>query len=108
MEKPNFEKDSTYLPCTLQQFQDLTNEILIEFNKLIAPSALDGNYFADVLNGVIHSLDRKTARVSKQDLFDGCVNLVSKHVSYHAIEAMRQQLNQPSQSESDLNEDILE
>lgn len=92
MEKQTFEaeSDQTYLPCTLQKFQDLTNEVLTEFNKIIAPNALDANYFAQVLHGVIHAIDRKVGVVSKQELLNACVNMVSKHVTFHAIQALEQ------------------
>ena len=89
MEKQTFDNDETYLPCTNQQFQDLTNEILMKFNALIAPQALDANYFAQVVHGVIHAIDRKVAIVSKAALLEGCVNMVSKHVTYHAVEALQ-------------------
>ena len=70
----------------MQQFQDLTNELLVEFNKLMSPHALDGNYMAQVVHGAIHSLDRTEAKVSKTALLDRCVNMVSKHVTYHAVQ----------------------
>jgi butyrate kinase len=86
MLKQTFDNDQTYLPVTMQQFQDLTNEILTKFNELTSPHGLDGNYMAQVVHGVIHGLDRTTAVVSKSDLLDRSVNMVSKHVTYHAIQ----------------------
>jgi hypothetical protein len=86
MRDKRFATEFTYLPVTLQQFQDLTNEILTEFNKLTAPSGLDGNYMAQVLHGVIHGLERTKGDVSKEVLLDSCINMVSKHITYHAIQ----------------------
>ena len=89
---PVFQDNDTYLPITLQQFQDLTNELLNQFNTLLAPQFLDGNYMAQVVHSVIHSLDRKTAIVKKSELLDGCINMVSKHVTYRAIQEIEAQL----------------
>jgi hypothetical protein len=84
-----FENDETYLPVTLQQFESLTNELLVPFNELTTPQALDGNYFADIVHGAIHQLDRKRGTIKKSELFMSCVNMVSKHITYHAVESIR-------------------
>lgn len=93
MEKVTFPNDEIYLPVTPEQFESLTNELLIEFNKLLAPVAADANYFAARVMNVIHQLARTQGTVKKSVLFDGCVNLVSKQVTFQAIEALEKSLN---------------
>jgi hypothetical protein len=85
-------KYKVLLPVSLSQFETLVNELLVEFNKVSAPNALDANYMAQVVMSVIHALDRKVGKVSKTELLDGCINMVSKHISYHACEAIKAQL----------------
>jgi hypothetical protein len=87
--QPYASTDLTYLPVTYQQFQDLTNELLDEINKLMDPHFIDGEYMAQVLMATIHSLDHKLALVSKEDLFNGCVNRISNHVTYAAVKAIQ-------------------
>lgn len=103
MDKITFEQDETYLPITMQQFEDLTNEILIKLNTLFpadpdpdAPKALDAEYAAQVLMSAIHALDHKHGIVKKSDLFESCVNRVSCHVTYHAIQEIQRKLKEKS------------
>ncbi len=85
-----FEKDETYLPVTMQQFEDLTNEILLELNKLTAPNALGPDYAASIIMEAIRALDRTKALISKKALFDSSVNLISRHVTFFAIEQIKE------------------
>ena len=89
----NFPVDKDYLPVTMQQFEDLTNEMLVEINKRCAPHALDANYVAQILMSAIHALDHKHGRVSKTELFDSCINRISCHVTYHAVQEIQKRLN---------------
>ena len=92
MEKITFPNDEIYLPVTPEQFETLTNELLVEFNKLLDPVAADANYFAARVMNVIHQLARTQGTVKKSALFEGCVNLVSKQVTFQAIEALEKSL----------------
>jgi hypothetical protein len=84
------------LPCTLQQFEDLTNSMLTDFNEIIAPQALSANYMAEIVMSAIHQLDRKVGVIDRQELLNMCINMVSKHVTYHAIQAMKDQMESQS------------
>ncbi len=104
MQKVTFENDEIYLPVTPEQFESLTNELLVEFNKLLAPMAADANYFAARVMNVIHQLARTQGTVKKSALFDGCVNLVSKQVTFQAIEALDKSLNNSSEISPDIED----
>ncbi len=82
----------TWLPVTMKQFEDLTNEILEQLNILMAPHALEADYLAQVLMSAIHALDHKIGKVRKSDLFEACVNRVSCHVTYHVVEEIQKKL----------------
>lgn len=82
----------TYLPVTMKQFEDLTNEILGQVNALMAPHALDADYLAQVLMSAIHALDHKNGKVRKSDLFESCVNRISCHVTYHVVQEIQAKL----------------
>ena len=92
METQKFEQDDTYLPCTMKQFEDLTNEILGAVNNVVSPHFLTGDYLAQVLMGAIHALDHKYGLVKKSDLFNSCINRISCHVTYHAVEEIQKKL----------------
>lgn len=106
MEKITFENDETYLPVTAEQFETLTNEILVEFNKLLAPLAADANYFAARVMNVIHQLARTQGIVKKSVLFEACVNLVSKQVTFQAIEALEKSLKDDPEAASEVSSEI--
>lgn len=89
MTPKTFEEDDIYLPCTMQQFEDLTNEILIVVNSITSPHNLDANYLAQILMSAIHALDHKHGFVKKSDLFNSCVNRISCHVTYHCVEEIQ-------------------
>lgn len=87
-----FENDMGYMPVTMAQFEALTNEILAEFNKIADPHFLSGDYMAQILMGALHAYDKKIGWVSKSEIFDSCVNRVSSHVTFHAVEEIRKRL----------------
>lgn len=89
----NFNPDKAYMPVTMAQWEGLTNEILVEFNKLADPHFLDGDYFSQILMSAIHAYDHKIGFVSKSELFDSCVNRISCHVTYAAVQAVQSRLN---------------
>jgi hypothetical protein len=89
MDKVTFETDETTLPITMEQFQTLTNEILTEVNKVCAPHFLDADYLAQILMSAIHAMDHKFGYVKKSDLFASCINRISCHVTYHAVEEIQ-------------------
>lgn len=86
-------KDATYLPVTMDQFQELTNELLTPINELCRPNFLSGDYFAQILMSAIHAYDHKTGMVYKSELFESCVNRISCHVTFHAVEEIRKRLS---------------
>ena len=81
-----------YLPVTLDQFEKLTNEMLVALNKITAPHFLDANNVANLLMSVIHAMDHKTGVANKLDLFDSMVNRISCQLTYAIVEGMRQKL----------------
>jgi hypothetical protein len=76
----------------MAQFQDLTNEILEAINKVCTPHFLDADYTAQILMSAIHALDHKHGHVKKTDLFDSCINRISCHVTYHAVQEIQTRL----------------
>jgi hypothetical protein len=92
MEKTTFSKNETYLPVTMLQFEDLVNEVLDAVNKVTAPNALNADYMAQILMSAIHALDHKHGIVKKSDLFESCINRISCHVTYHAVEEIQKKL----------------
>lgn len=92
--QPNKPRDLTYLPCTMDQWECLVNDMTERVNKVTAPHCLDANYVAQVLMGAIHAYDHKTGLVSKTDLFESCVNRISCHVTFAAVEALQTKLKQ--------------
>jgi hypothetical protein len=93
MPKVTFKNNDTHLPVTMKQFEELTNEILKEINKLNSPNFLEGDYMAQVLMSAIHALDHKQGYVKKSDLFASCLNRVSCHVTYHAVQEIQARIN---------------
>lgn len=89
------------LPVTMQQFEDLTNDLLAHINEAMAPNAADGEYVAQILMGVIHSGDRKSGKVRKEELFEGCINTISRHVTYHACEEIQKRIKERSAQTGD-------
>jgi hypothetical protein len=89
---PNFQQVHCYMPVTMQQFESLTNELLLEVNKQCEPHALDANYMAQILMSALHAYDHKIGWVSKTELFDSCINRISCHVTYHAVQEIQQKL----------------
>lgn len=90
---PELPVGSIYLPVTMKQFETLTNDLLNQINQLTAPDGkLDGNYMAQVVMQVIHGLDHKVGRISKTELFYGCINRISNNVTFYAVEQMRERL----------------
>ena len=87
-----FERDQTYLPVTVEQFQDLTNELLKEFNALTAPNFVTADFFSQVLMAAIHALDHKIGFYSKSSLFDACVNRVSCNMTYQVVQEIQARL----------------
>lgn len=98
-----FVHDRTHLPVTMQQFQDLTNEILVEINKLTAPHALEADYFAQVLMSALHSTKGDVGFISKYALYEACIHRVSSHLTYDAVQAIQARLKAEKKPE-DLKE----
>lgn len=91
--KKKFEKNLTFLPVTMQQFEELTNEILAAVNEVCDPHFLNADYMAQILMSAIHALDHKQGLIEKSALFEGCINRISCHVTYHASEEIRKRLS---------------
>lgn len=92
MEKPQFKEDEIYFPCTMQQFQDLVNEMLEEVNKVCAPFYLNSDYMANIVMSALHAIDHKYGTFKKSLLFESCINRTSSHVTFHAVEEIRKRL----------------
>jgi hypothetical protein len=92
MIRPKFEEEQAYFPVTMAQFEALTNEMLIEVNKVTEPHSLNGDYMAQVVMGALHGTDKKQGILNKTELFDACIHFISNHVTYHAVEAIKARL----------------
>lgn len=87
-----FKNNTTFLPVTMKQFEELTNEILTAINMLSNPHFLEADYMAQVLMSAIHAMDHKYGTVRKSDLFESCLNRISCHVTYHAVEEIQKKI----------------
>jgi hypothetical protein len=81
-----------YFPVTMQQFENIVNEMLAEINNLMTPYYASSDYMAQIVMSALHSMDRKESVFKKQELFDRCVHNVSNHVTHGAVEAIQQRL----------------
>lgn len=103
MKKHKFLNDATYLPVTMDQFQELTNELLVPLNEIARPNFLSGDYFAQILMSAIHAYKHEVGIVYKSELFESCVNRISCHVTFHAVEEIRKRLDPAKAADPELN-----
>jgi hypothetical protein len=96
-----FENDEIFLPVTMQQFENLTNEILVNVNKVCDPNFLNADYLAQILMSAIHAMDHKHGLASKTALFESCINRISCHITFHAVEEIRKRLTKNEESNGD-------
>src|ERR1019366_5727801 len=94
MVKQEFAEDEIYLPCTMKGFEELTNEILNAVNVVVDPNFLTGDYLAQILMSAIHALDHKQGVVKKSELFSSCINRISCHITFHAVEEIQKKLKE--------------
>lgn len=90
MKKQTFKNNETYLPVTLEQWSALVNELLAAFNELAAPKFLVAGAMEELLMQAIHHLDHDKGIVSKQALFEGCINRLSCHLTYESVRATQE------------------
>lgn len=93
------------MPVTMQQFEDLTNEMLLAVNKVTAPHALDADYMAQVVMSALHGRDKKSGVFNKHDLFEACISFISNHVTYHAVQVIQKRLQEKQDSEKSSKEE---
>ncbi len=98
MTTQKFEENETYLPVTMQQFESLTNEVLTKVNEVCNPHFLNADYMAQILMSAIHALDHKHGLVKKSDLFESCINRISCHITYHAVQEIQAKLKREAGS----------
>lgn len=84
--------EMTYLPVTAKQFEDLTNEVLTRLNELNAPHFFSADYVSQVVMSAIHALDHKIGMISKRELLHACINRISCHLTYEAVEETRRRI----------------
>ena len=88
-----FKNDEIYMPVTMEQLENLCNEILTAMNILSAPYYLTAEYMLQVLTATMHGLKEFDAgRVKKSYLFRACVKKISMHVSYDATKAIQDKI----------------
>lgn len=92
MKLHTFKIDKIYLPVTMQQYEDLTNEILAAVNKVMAPHFCEADYLSQVLMSGIHALKHERGIVTKSELFETCINRISCHVTYHVVEEIQKKI----------------
>lgn len=93
-----FKDDETHLPITMQQFEDLTNEITGAANVLAAPHFLDSKYVAQVLMSAIHAMPHTKGLVKKSELLESVINRVSCHLTYDAVQDIQAKLKLAAQA----------
>lgn len=89
MGKVQFKNNITYKPITDEQYESLTNEFIVELNKLVDPLKMEADFVAAILANVIHSPEQKKGLTTKVSLFDGCVDMISRRLSFNISEAIR-------------------
>ena len=99
--KHEFKEDLTPMPITMVQFETLTNEILEGINKYADPHFLDANYLAQIVMSALHAYDHKIGFVKKSEVLESCINRISCHVTYHAVQEIQKKLNLQADTESD-------
>lgn len=109
MKKHKFLNDATYMPVTMQQFQALTNELLTPLNEVAQlyctedSKGFNGDYMAQIVMSAIHAYEHKVGIVYKSELFESCVNRISCHVTFHAVEEIRKRLDPVQAADPELN-----
>lgn len=98
--RQTFKQNETYLPVTMEQFQTLTNEMLTAINTHTNPHFIDADYTAQILMSAIHAMDHKFGWIKKSDLFDSCMNRISCHVTYHAVQEIQTRLKAKQEAET--------
>lgn len=99
MKKHKFLNDATYLPVTMKQFEALTNELLVPLNEVAQlhetgdNQGFTGEYMAQIVMSAIHAYKHEVGIIYKSQLFESCVNRISCHVTFHAVEEIRKRLN---------------
>lgn len=108
MKKHKFLNDATYLPVTMEQFQALTNELLVPLNEVAQLHCTDsskgynGDYMAQIVMSAIHAYKHEVGIVYKSELFESCINRISCHVTFHAAEEIRKRLSPDKAADPEL------
>ena len=72
----------------MEQFEKLVNEILEKINLLSAPHFVHSDFFVQVMNSVLHSVDRKEGIIKKTEVFERCVHLLGCQVSAGIVDGI--------------------
>jgi hypothetical protein len=110
MKKHKFLNDATYLPVTMEQFQALVNELLVPLNEVAqlhcteGAKGYNGDYLAQIVMGAIHAYKHEVGIVYKTELFESCVNRISCHVTYHAVQEIQGRLDPQKAADPELND----
>jgi len=92
MELPALREGEFYLPVTPEQFEKLTNELLVTMNQLGHPQAYGPDFFAEVVMREVHSGERKCGTAFMPEFFSGCVRQISCRLTHHIVEQNRAKL----------------
>ena len=99
VKKHKFLNDATYMPITMDQFQALTNELLVPLNEVAKlhctedSKGFNGDYMAQIVMSAIHAYKHEVGVIYKGELFESCINRISCHVTFHAVEEIRKRLS---------------
>jgi hypothetical protein len=108
VKKHKFLNDATYFPVTMQQFQALTNELLVPLNEVAQlhctedSKGFNGDYMAQIVMSAIHAYKHEVGILYKSELFESCINRISCHVTFHAVEEIRKRLNPEKAADPEL------
>ena len=87
-----FKNNKTHKPVTDEQYEDLTNEFIVELDKLAYPKKFEAEFVGAILANALHSADLKGGFQSKSKIFDVVVDLIAKRLSYGISEGIRLKL----------------
>ncbi len=89
LQKATFKNNTIYKPITAEQVEALTNEFLPILNKIAAPTIFDPDFVCAILLNVTHSPEQKKGITTKSSLFDGCIDYISRRLTFEMSEALR-------------------
>lgn len=101
MEKQTFQEEEMYFPINMEQFEKLVNEILEKINIVSSPHFVHADFMVQVVNSVLHSIDRREGIIKKTEVFERCVHLLGCQISQTVVEGIIAKLKEEQEKGKD-------